>query len=114
MPHSLKVRVECLETVTLAVKHAAFPTQRALAEDLGLALSTVRNFLTGKPFIIQHSQSFVRGCHWSGKRLLTLATRLQPSLATPNLKHKQLTNESIGAMRSMSRFSSDAQQNLLP
>jgi WD40 repeat protein len=49
MPRSLKVRVECLETVTLAVKHAAFPTQRALAEDLGLALSTVRNFLTGKP-----------------------------------------------------------------
>jgi hypothetical protein len=49
MPRSLKVRVECLKTVTLAVKHAAFPTQRALAEDLGLALSTVRNFLTGKP-----------------------------------------------------------------
>ncbi len=49
MPRSLKVRVECLETVTLAVQHAAFPTQRALAEDLGLALSTVRNFLTGKP-----------------------------------------------------------------
>ncbi|MBF2003212.1 MAG: hypothetical protein IGS38_21130, partial [Synechococcales cyanobacterium M58_A2018_015] len=49
MPRSLKVRVDCLEVVRLAVQHAAFPSQRALAEDRGLALSTVSKFLTGKP-----------------------------------------------------------------
>jgi WD40 repeat protein len=46
---SLRVRRECLETVKFAVKRQGFPSQRALAEDAGLALATVSNFLTGKP-----------------------------------------------------------------
>jgi WD40 repeat protein len=59
MPRSLKVRAECLEAARLAVKHAAFPNQRALAEDRGLALSTVSRFLTGKA--VDHA-TFVELC----------------------------------------------------
>lgn len=49
MSRSLKVRSEYIGKVKLAVRRHGFPSQRALAEDLKLALSTVSNFLTGKP-----------------------------------------------------------------
>ncbi|WP_424101238.1 NB-ARC domain-containing protein [Moorena producens] len=49
MPRSLKVRQDCIEKVKLAVRRNGFPSQRALAEDVGFALATVSNFLTGKP-----------------------------------------------------------------
>jgi WD40 repeat protein/DNA-binding Xre family transcriptional regulator len=49
MSRSIKVRQECIEQVKLAVRRNGFPSQRALAEDAGLSLATVSNFLTGKP-----------------------------------------------------------------
>lgn len=49
MPRSLRVRKEFIQKVKLAVKRNGFPSQRALAFDVGLALATVSNFLTGKP-----------------------------------------------------------------
>ena len=49
MPRSLKVRQDCIGIVKLAVRRNSFLSQQALAEDLGLARSTVVNFLTGKP-----------------------------------------------------------------
>ncbi|MDZ7950492.1 NB-ARC domain-containing protein [Nostoc sp. DedQUE09] len=49
MPRSLKVRHDCVEKVKLAVRRNSFPSQRTLAEEVGLALATVSNFLTGKP-----------------------------------------------------------------
>ena len=49
MPRSLKVRHESIATVKAAVRRSGFTSQRLLAEDLGMALSTVNNFLTGKP-----------------------------------------------------------------
>ncbi|HAZ44913.1 MAG TPA: hypothetical protein DDW76_11685, partial [Cyanobacteria bacterium UBA11369] len=49
MSRSLKVRTEYIGKIKLAVRRHGFPSQRALAEDLRLALSTVSNFLTGKP-----------------------------------------------------------------
>lgn len=49
MPRSLRVRQECIEKAKLAVQRSGFHSQRVLAEDVKLALSTVRNFLTGRP-----------------------------------------------------------------
>lgn len=49
MPRSLKVRGDCIEKVKLAVRRNSYPSQRMLAEEVGLALATVSNFLTGKP-----------------------------------------------------------------
>lgn len=49
MSRSLRVRQECIEQVKLAVKRNGFLSQRALSEEVGLALATVSNFLTGKP-----------------------------------------------------------------
>lgn len=48
MSRSLKVSSEYLEKVKFALLHNSFPSQRALALHLGLALSTVSRFCTGK------------------------------------------------------------------
>ncbi|MGA7935488.1 MAG: adenylate/guanylate cyclase domain-containing protein, partial [Kovacikia sp.] len=49
MSRSLRVRSACINTVKLAVRRNGFPSQRALAEDIGLSLATISNFLTGRP-----------------------------------------------------------------
>lgn len=49
MPRSFRVRQDCIGRVKLSVRRNGFPSQQALAEDLGMARSTVVNFLTGKP-----------------------------------------------------------------
>ena len=49
MSRSLKVGKEYLEKVKFSLLRNSFPSQRALALDLGLALSTVSRFFTGKP-----------------------------------------------------------------
>jgi transcriptional regulator with XRE-family HTH domain len=49
MPRSLKVQQDCINKVKLALSRNGFPSQRALAEDVGFARATVSNFLTGKP-----------------------------------------------------------------
>ncbi len=59
MPRSIRVRIGCIEKVKLAVRRNGFPSQRALAENTGLSLATVSNFLTGKPV---DRASFVELC----------------------------------------------------
>jgi transcriptional regulator with XRE-family HTH domain len=48
MSRSLKVRSDCIQQAKLALKCNGFGSQRAFAEELGLALSTLSRFLTGK------------------------------------------------------------------
>jgi len=49
MGRSLRVSPGCIEQVKSAVGRNGFPTQKYLAEELGLSLSTVKSFLAGKP-----------------------------------------------------------------
>lgn len=49
MARSLKVRSECIPAVKASLLRNGFPSQKILAEDLGVAQSTVSNFLNGKP-----------------------------------------------------------------
>ena len=49
MSRSVKVRPECIQKVKLALKRNGFPSQKAFAIEIGLARSTVQNFLNGKP-----------------------------------------------------------------
>ena len=48
MPRSLRVQEDYIDKVKLALNYNGFPSQRSLAEDVGLALATVNKFLTGK------------------------------------------------------------------
>lgn len=49
MPRSLKVSQNFIGIVKYALKKQGFLSQRALSEELGVALSTVSNFLNAKP-----------------------------------------------------------------
>lgn len=49
MPRSLKVKSQYISQVKQAVKRNGYATQQMLAEELGLARSTVSNFVNGKP-----------------------------------------------------------------
>ncbi len=46
---SLRVRPDCIVKVKAAVKRKGYARQRDLAEELGLSLATLSNFLNGKP-----------------------------------------------------------------
>jgi len=60
MPRSLRVSRKWIHKVKIAVRHSGYPTQRALARNTGFALSTVSNFLTGKPVSFS---TFEELCH---------------------------------------------------
>ena len=47
MSRSLKVRQDCIEKVKQSVKRNGFLSQRALAEEVGMALATIGSFLRG-------------------------------------------------------------------
>ncbi|NER40173.1 MAG: molecular chaperone Tir [Oscillatoria sp. SIO1A7] len=49
MPRSLKVRQDYISTVKSSLLRNGFPSQKILAEDLGISQSTVSNFLNGRP-----------------------------------------------------------------
>jgi tetratricopeptide (TPR) repeat protein/DNA-binding Xre family transcriptional regulator len=46
---SIKIRPELIQRVKLAVKHNGFLRKKDLAKEVGIADSTLRNFLNGKP-----------------------------------------------------------------
>jgi transcriptional regulator with XRE-family HTH domain len=49
MSKSLKVSNDRIQQVNMALGVNGYPNQRALAYDTGLSLTTISNFLTGKP-----------------------------------------------------------------
>ena len=49
MSRSLKVSPQYIAQVKQAVKRNGFPSQKALAIELGLSLSTIKSFLNGRP-----------------------------------------------------------------
>ncbi|NJK50690.1 hypothetical protein HC931_23525 [Candidatus Gracilibacteria bacterium] len=70
MSRSLKIRSDYLEKTKLALKFNGFRSQRDLAEDCGLALSTVSNFLTGRA--VDYA-TFVEICERLGLECKTIA-----------------------------------------
>jgi transcriptional regulator with XRE-family HTH domain len=49
MTRSLKIRSDWIEKIKLSLKRNGIPNQKYLATEVGLAISTVNNFLNGKP-----------------------------------------------------------------
>jgi hypothetical protein len=49
MARSLKVAPKYIEKVKSAVQRNGYPSQQVLASEVGLSLSTVKNFLNSKP-----------------------------------------------------------------
>jgi transcriptional regulator with XRE-family HTH domain len=80
MPRSLKVRHDCITKVKLAVTNNGYRNQRVLARDTGLSLSTISNFLTGKPVSYY---TFERMCRQLNLDWQEITTNIQV-ISTPN------------------------------
>ena len=80
MSRSLKVRSDSIKQAKLALQHNGFGSQRALAEELGLALSTLSRFLTGKTVDCATFVESVENWGSIGERFLTWAIGFHPSL----------------------------------
>jgi len=78
MPRSLRIRQEYIEKAKLAVQRSGFHNQRALAEDIGLALSTVSNFLIGKPVDYATFVAICERLQLNGEEIAELSTETQP------------------------------------
>ena len=80
MARSLKVQQDCINKVKLALSRNGFPSQRSLAEDVGFALATVSNFLTGKPVDYTTFEELCRklGLEWREISTLDVEIATQP------------------------------------
>ncbi len=86
MPRSsLKVQQDCINKVKLALSRNGFTSQRALAEDVGFALATVSNFLTGKPVDYNTFEELCRrlGLDWQEISTLDLELAAQTIVTAP-------------------------------
>lgn len=103
MSRSLRIAQEYLDIVKLALLRNGFPSQRALALELGLALSTVSRFCTGKP--VDYS-TFVDICDLLGLEWrdiadlsytipLTTKTKSQGIALTSTPEKKQLDSPTL-------------------
>jgi transcriptional regulator with XRE-family HTH domain len=97
MPRSLKVQQDCINKVKLALSRNGFPSQRSLAEDVGFALATVSNFLTGKPVDYTTFEELCRKLGLNWREISTLDLEIAPqNIATqPELSEPIAFGESV-------------------
>ncbi len=84
MPRSLKVQHDYIDRVKSALSRNGFPSQRSLAEDVGFALATVSNFLTGKPVDYRTFEELCRKLDLDWREVSTLDLEdLSPQIVAP-------------------------------
>jgi transcriptional regulator with XRE-family HTH domain len=84
MPRSLRVQHDYIDKVKLALSLNGYPSQRSLAEDVGFALATVSNFLTGKPVDYRTFEELCRKLDLDWREVSTLDLEdLSPQIVAP-------------------------------
>ena len=78
MPRSLRVREECIRAVKSCLLRNGFPSQKILAEDLGMAQSTVSHFLNGKPVDYANFIEICRGLGQEWRDIADFETNSDP------------------------------------
>ena len=79
MPRSLKARKDCLNGLRLSIKRNGFHTQRALAEEAGFSLATVKKFLAGKPVDFATFSELCQTLNLDWQTIADLEGRIQSS-----------------------------------
>jgi hypothetical protein len=97
MSRSLRVRPDCISNVKLALSRNGFPSQRSLAEDVGFALATVSNFLTGKPVDYTTFEELCRklGLNWREISTVEVETAMSQREDAAKLLARILPVESV-------------------
>ncbi|MDB9485370.1 NB-ARC domain-containing protein [Dolichospermum circinale CS-537/01] len=71
MPKSLRVNNDRIQQVNIVIRINGYPSQRALAYDSGLSLSTISNFLTGKPVSYRSFEELCRRLNLDWQEITT-------------------------------------------
>lgn len=83
MPRSLRLRLKCITTVKSSLLRNGFPSQKILAEDLGIAQSTVSHFLNGKPVDYANFIEICRGLNQEWRDIADFEVESQPDQVLP-------------------------------
>ena len=94
MPRSLRVQQAQLDLVKLALRRNGFPSQRSLAEDVGFALATVSNFLTGKPVDFANFEELCRRLALDWKEIANLDFEVSSQTRDKNPETPDLSDTS--------------------
>jgi transcriptional regulator with XRE-family HTH domain len=109
MPRSLRLRLQSIPAVKSCLLRNGFPSQKILAEDLGIAQSTVSHFLNGKP--VDYA-NFIEICRGLGQewrdiadfeaesppdRILPISAKIAIAQSTPNNTLVQQLHQALTA-----------------
>ncbi len=83
MPRSLKLRFQCIPAIKSSLLRNGFPSQKILAEDLGIAQSTVSHFLNGKPVDYANFIEICRGLGQEWRDIADFELQSQPDEVLP-------------------------------
>jgi transcriptional regulator with XRE-family HTH domain len=77
MPRSLRLRLQYIPAVKSSLLRNGFPSQKILAEDLGIAQSTVSHFLNGKPVDYANFIEICRGLNQEWRDIADFETECE-------------------------------------
>ena len=91
MRKSIKVSNDRIKQVNMALGVNGYPSQRALAYDTGLSLSTISNFLTGKPVSYTSFEELCRRLNLDWQEITTSVQVIStPRIRTNTQKKNQM------------------------
>ncbi|MBE9248799.1 helix-turn-helix transcriptional regulator [Dolichospermum sp. LEGE 00240] len=114
MPRSLCLRYDCIDKVRVAVTRSGYANQRALADDTGLSLATVSNFLTGKPVNYRTVEELCRKLNLDWQEITTSSDEVisTPPQSGQIRKKKTISiNSKIGEQQLIFHHFTDAGKN---
>ncbi|NJK75926.1 MAG: molecular chaperone Tir [Microcoleus sp. SU_5_6] len=83
MPRSLRLRLQYIPAVKSSLLRNGFPSQKILAEDLGIAQSTVSHFLNGKPVDYANFIEICRGLNQEWRDIADFESQSPPDEVLP-------------------------------
>jgi transcriptional regulator with XRE-family HTH domain len=90
MSRSLCVHNDHIDKVKIALTQSGYLHQRALAYDTGLSLTTISNFLTGKPVSYANFEELCRRLNLDWREIATSAEVIPPRIRTNTQKKPNL------------------------
>lgn len=111
MSKSLRVSQNCINTVKLAVNTNGYPSQRALANDTGLSLATVNNFLTGKPVAYANFEELCRKLNLDWREIAAINEEVTSTPRNTYKYVKKNSNSKTGERRLIFQHFMDVLKN---
>ena len=98
MPKSLRVNNDRIQQVNMALGVNGYPSQKALAYDTGLSLSTISNFLTGKPVSYTSFEELCRILNLDWQEITTSVQVISTPPAYAQIRKKKTKCKSISRL----------------